>query len=251
MTHPDEIPRPTVRSIATDALRVLTFQKPSAAISVYWRRYLAFGMFFTWLAGVGRYWDSPRADVLQYAGLGSVYYVLFLALILWLIVLPLRPKRWSYRNVLVFVTLTSPPALLYAIPVELFMPLEAAMSVNAVFLAVIAAWRVALLVWFLRTVAELSRFTTFVASMLPLTVIVCALTVFNLQHAIFNLMAGNRPGEVTQNDFAHMVVAMMAMYSLLASPILLCVYLTMILMPWQTSPPQVGSAHEESRRVDT
>lgn len=104
--------------IAADTWRVLTFRLPSSAIVEHWQAYLGFGLVFTWLAGVGRYWDHPRADLWQYLGLGSVAYVFVLALILWALLAPLGPANWSYRNVLVFLTLTAPPAVLYAVPVE-------------------------------------------------------------------------------------------------------------------------------------
>ena len=38
-----------------------------------------------------------------------------LALIIWALLAPLRPRNWSYRNVLLFITLTAPPAVLYAV----------------------------------------------------------------------------------------------------------------------------------------
>jgi hypothetical protein len=49
-----------------------------------------------------------------------------------------------YERVLTFVTLTAPPALLYAIPVERFMALQDAQITNFWFLAIVALWRVAL-----------------------------------------------------------------------------------------------------------
>ena len=58
-----------------------------------------------------------------------------LSAFLWLIVAPLRPRNWSFIGVLIFVTLTSLPALLYAIPVEKFMSLENAQTANVIFLA--------------------------------------------------------------------------------------------------------------------
>lgn len=88
-------------------------------------RHLYFGLLATWLAGIGRYWDHPNAHILQYAGLGSLCYVVVLSLFLFGLVATLKPDNWHYKRVLTFVTLTSPPALLYAIPVERFMTLEA------------------------------------------------------------------------------------------------------------------------------
>lgn len=48
-----------------------------------WKAFLAYGFIFTWLAGVGRYWDNPRAELWQIMGLGSIAYVFVLALIIW------------------------------------------------------------------------------------------------------------------------------------------------------------------------
>lgn len=105
---------------------------------------------------MGRYWDDPRAKPLQHLGLGSVIYILLLSLMLWLVIWPLRPKHWSYFNVLTFVSLTSPPAILYAIPVERLFSREVARSVNVWFLAAVATWRVTLLIFFLHRYAKLA-----------------------------------------------------------------------------------------------
>ncbi|MFL6293963.1 MAG: hypothetical protein ACJ759_23960 [Thermoanaerobaculia bacterium] len=223
-TNGSAVPPPTFSTLVTDEWCLLTFRRPSAAVAMHWKPYLAFGLIFTCLAGIGRYWDNPRARLWQYAGLGSVVYVFALALIVWLLLLPLKPRHWSYRNVLTFVTLTSVPALLYAIPVERFMPLEVAQSVNAWFLAVVAAWRVALLVVFLRRVAALSGAAILVASLLPLVLIVVALTVLNLEHVVFDIMAGIPPGARSGNDLAYTVVANLAFLSLNAAPFLLLAY---------------------------
>jgi hypothetical protein len=211
-------------NITKDALRVITFRQPSPEIAVSWQAYLAFGLGFTWLAGVGRYWDSPRADLWQHLGLGSVAYVFILAFIIWTLLIPLKPARWSYKGVLIFITFTSPPAVLYAIPVERFMSLEAAQGANAWFLAVVAAWRVALLVWFLRSVARLPSAAIVVATLLPLTLIVVTLTMLNLEHVVFNIMAGIKPEERSPNDTAYVVVMVMAYFSIMAFPFLLAAY---------------------------
>jgi hypothetical protein len=215
---------PSLATVVFDAARVLTFRQPSPAIAQHWYVYLAFGLLFTWLAGIGRYWDNPRAHLWQHLGLGSVAYVFCLAAILWVLLLPLKPRRWSYRNVLVFVTLTAPPALLYAIPVERFMDLSAAQSVNAWFLAVVATWRVALLVWFLNRLAGLSGLTIVVATLLPLTLIVVALAALNLEHVVFELMAGLRPEQRSPNDVSYGIVALLALFSIFAAPVLVLAY---------------------------
>ena len=215
---------PTTRTVVADAVRVLTFRRPSVAIGQQWQAFLAFGLAFTWLAGVGRYWDNPRAALWQHLGLGSLTYVFCLALVLWVLLLPLRPKSWSYKNVLVFVALTSPPAVLYAIPVERFMSLDAAQSANAWFLAVVATWRVALLVWFLRRLGGLSGLTIVVATLLPLTLIVVVLSSLNLEHVVFDLMAGIRPEQRSANDVSYGIVTVLAIFSVFAAPFLLLAY---------------------------
>lgn len=182
------------------------------------------GLSFTWLAGVGRYWDSPRAHLWQHLGVGSLAYVFILAFIIWALLIPLKPDRWSYRNVLIFITLTSPPAILYAIPVERFMPLDSAQSTNVWFLAVVATWRVALLAWFLRSIARLSGAAIVVSTLLPIALILVALTILNLEHVVFDIMAGIKPEESSPNDTAYFVVMVLAWLSIMALPILLVLY---------------------------
>lgn len=164
----------------------------------------------------------------QYLGLGSVAYIFVLALILWLIILPLKPNNWSYKNVLLFVSLIAPPAVLYAIPVERFFSLETAQLANVWFLAVVATWRVALLFKYLRDVAGLSGFSVVVAALLPLTLIVVTLTVLNLEHVVFNIMAGLAEDEKSANDAAYSILVMITFFSALASPVLLLMYIAIV-----------------------
>lgn len=189
-------------------------------------RYLGWGLLSTWIVGIGRYWDHPTAQIWQYLGLGSVIYVFVLAAILWAIAAPLRPDHWTYRNVLLFVTLTSLPAVLYAIPVEKFLSLAQAQWANVIFLAVVAIWRVALLVTFLRRVGGLGATATAVACALPIVLIVTALTALNLQNAVFDIMGGLR--EPTEHDAAYAIVALISVFSVLASPILFIIYVVQV-----------------------
>jgi hypothetical protein len=224
-----------IKTLLADELRFLTFRRLSPAINTHWRAYLAFGLFFTWLAGVGRYWDNPRAELWQHLGLGSVVYVFVLALMIWLLLAPIRPMNWSYRNVLLFVTLTAPPAVLYAIPVEKFVSLDAARAANAWFLAIVAAWRVGLYTVFLRRVAALAPIAVFVATLLPLVIIVVALAVLNLEHVVFDLMGGMRDESRGPNDVAYSVVIILSVFSLYSAPFLLIGYVALILAARHTA----------------
>lgn len=213
-----------IKTILSDEFRLLTFRQPSRAMYIEWRAFLAFGLLFTWLAGLGRYWDNPKAHLWQHLGLGSVVYVFVLALIVWALISPLKPKNWSYRNVLLFITLTAPPAVLYAIPVEQFMSAEAARTTNGWFLAVVATWRVALFIVFLRRVAGLPVSLVVVASLLPLALIVVVLSMLNLEHVVFDLMSGIRPEDRSPNDTAYDIVLSLSILSFIASPVLLIAY---------------------------
>lgn len=217
-----------LKQILTDQCRFLFFLEPSRQISTHWKRYLAFGVVITWLAGIGRYWDNPRAHLFQYLGLGSLAYILFLSALLWVLFYPLKPRHWQYRNVLVFVSLCSLPALLYAIPVERFMPLDTAQSVNAWFLAIVASWRVALLVVFLKRVAKLPPMTVAIATLLPIALIIVALSWLNLEHVVFNIMAGNNPDTHSGNDLSYSIVFLLSLFSTLLLPVLAIAYGVMV-----------------------
>lgn len=218
----------TFKDILITELKFLSFQKIKPDFKHYGNHYLAFGIIASWVAGMGRYWDNPKADLWQYLGLGSVAYIFILALILWLIIMPLKPANWSYKTVLTFVGMTSPPGILYAIPVERFMSLESSQQANVMFLAIVALWRVALLFQFLRTAAQMRGFSIIVALLLPLVLIVSTLTALNLEHVVFKLMAGLEDHERSQNDAAYMVLVVITYFSAMATPVLLILYAAMI-----------------------
>ena len=217
--------------ILQDQRDLLLFRPFKPSIKEHWLAYLAWGLFTTWIAGIGRYWDHPNANWWQYAGLGSVAYVFVLSAFLWLVAAPLRPRNWSFIGVLIFVTLTSLPALLYAIPVEKFMTLESAQAANVIFLAIVASWRVALLIVFLKRAAALTATGVLVASLLPLTVIVTALAALNLEKAVFEIMGGNM--QQTQNDAAYFILLVITVLSVILSPIMLIIYCVLVYRAWK------------------
>lgn len=202
------------KSVPGAVARLLTFRATREDFLGFGNKHLAVGAACTWAVGVGRWWDDPGANLLQHMGVGSVVYIFLLSLLLWLVVWPLRPAGWSYRHVLTFVSLTSPPAILYAIPVERFTGLETARSLNVWFLAVVAAWRVGLLFFYLRRHARLPAFSIAVAALLPITFVVVALTTLNLERAVFDVMGGLR-AEGTANDGAYAVLFALSLLSML------------------------------------
>lgn len=224
----------SIRQILTDQFALLSFRRFRPDLGRHYRAYLTYGLVVTWIAGVGRYWDNPKADWWQLAGLGSLAYVFVLAALLWAIVAPLRPPRWSYREILLFLTLTSLPAWIYATPVEMFLPLPTAKVINAWFLAIVATWRVVLLVLYLKRGAGLKGLNIAVATLLPLSLIVVVLGVLNLEHVVFNIMAGNGPTPQSPNDLAYVVIFLLTILSFYASPFLLIAYAVLVVKAKQS-----------------
>lgn len=222
--------------VLKDQFDLLFFRSFKPNLREFWHAYLIWGLVITWLTGVGRYWDHPNAQIWQYLGLGSVAYVFVLAFLIWAFAAPLKPAHWSYRNVLIFVTLTALPALLYAIPVERFMSLENAQTANVWFLALVALWRVALLFDFLRSAADLRISEAFVAGFLPLVLIVTALVALNLESSVFEIMAGMR--DQTSNDGAYLALILINTVSIIASPVLLIWYVVLLVQKGRSTSTQ-------------
>jgi hypothetical protein len=184
-------------------LRLLTFRASRDDLRGLNRRHLVLGLCATWLIGVGRWWEDPRAGLLQHLGIGSVIYVFILAFFLWLILWPMKPECWSYLNVLTFISLTSLPGILYAIPVRHGLDLYTAQQVRLWFLAVVSGWRVSLLFFYLGRGAGLFGFKRFVAASFPLVFVVFGLTALNLEKVVFDIMGGIHPEARSVNDDAY------------------------------------------------
>lgn len=217
-----------VREVLRTTGQILLFQHVKPDLSRLGPLYLLLGILSAWLAGIGRYWDHPHAEWWQYWGLGSVAYIFVLSLVLFLLLWPLCPRNWSYLSVLIFVGLTAAPGLLYAIPVERFLSLGAARSVNFWFLAIVASWRVALLWRYLKSSAGLPGMASVVALLLPLCLIIATLTFLNLEKAVFEIMAGVKAKPGTANDSAYVVLILLTVISVYGSPFLLLTYLYQI-----------------------
>jgi hypothetical protein len=214
--------------LARTHLRLLTFQATREELLAMGPRHLAAGLLWTWLAGIGRWWDDPGAHWLQHLGVGSVVYVFVLSVLLWLVALPLGAENWTYRRVLTLVSLTSPPALLYAIPVERWWSVEAAATANVWFLVVVAVWRVALLVSFYGRVAELRAGTRALATLLPIMGVIVVLTALKLDGAVFDLMAGLRHGAPRADDLAHELLSTLSILSVLGAWVVVPLYINAV-----------------------
>lgn len=222
-----------LRETLVTELRFLAFQPIKPNFKDYGNYYLGLGLVTAWLAGIGRYWDNPRAELWQHLGLGSLAYVFILAFLLWLLIKPLKPENWNYKAVLIFVGMTSPPAIFYAIPVERYFTLSTAQTMNVWFLLIVATWRVALLIVYLKRSARLSGATIAVASLLPLVIIVSALTALNLEHVVFKIMAGLSEDERTANDAAYSILWVITTFSIMSSPVLIISYLAIFFSKWK------------------
>ncbi|HLY71882.1 MAG TPA: hypothetical protein VKR53_19245, partial [Puia sp.] len=173
-------------------IRLLTFKVTREEILQFNKSHFIVGLFGTWVVGMGRYWDDPAASLLQHLGIGSVIYIFILAGLIWLILKPFFIDNWNYFKVLTFISLTSFPAILYAIPVEHFFSLQTANTMNVFFLAIVAVWRLGLLYYFLKHFTMLTSVTIFTITLMPICLIISVLTMLNLDRVVFNIMAGIR-----------------------------------------------------------
>jgi hypothetical protein len=220
-------------SIARAQWRVLTLRFDEIDLAKLGPRHLFYGLLVTWAVGLGRYWDHPEPYLLQALGLGSLAVAGVLGLFLFLVLWPLKPANWSLIHLYTFISLTSLPALLYAIPVEQFLELEAARTANVWFLGTVAAWRVAMLGRYLLKQASLPAPLAFVALLLPLALIIACLVILNLEKAVFNIMAGLDEKAGTANDEAYLVLFILSAFSFWASPILLGLYAFAVWSRWR------------------
>lgn len=224
--------------IVKDTFRLLTFRITREEILSFGWKHFVFGLICTWIVGIGRNWDNSDANFLQHLGIGSVIYIFILSALLALIIAPLLPQDWSYFRVLTFVSLVSPPAVLYAIPVENFTSVETASAMNACFLLIVSLWRVSLLIFFLRRFALLNSSSVFVATVLPLTLIVIVIFVLNFERLVLDGMGGFR--EKTSNDASDEFLGLIFLLSILFFPISLIAYFWVI----------IRNAKKESLKLD-
>lgn len=207
-----------MRSELKTLIRVLCFRAGHDELANLGPRHLVLGLIVTWIVGIGRWWEDPKAGTLQHLGVGSVIYVVVLASFLWLLMWPVTERTWPFRNLLTFITLTAPPALLYAMPVRAVFELSTAQSIRLWLLLIVAAWRVALWARYLDVGVDLPRPAAIVLTFFPLAFIVVALAQLNLDRVVFSVMGGLSPDEITVNDSAYgalLLITVVAVFSLI------------------------------------
>ncbi len=213
-------------NVISTIIRLLTFRLSRDEMLSFDRKHFIAGLIGTWIVGMGRYWDDSGAKLLQHLGLGSVIYIFALALFIWIILLPYQVKDWNYFRVLTFIGLTSFPAIFYAIPVERFCTIETANTINVWFLAIVAAWRLALLFFFLKRFTRLNLINIITVTLMPICIIISVLTLLNLHRVVFNIMGGVR--NPTPHDAAYFVLIYLTGISLVLSIPLILSYIISI-----------------------
>jgi hypothetical protein len=203
-------------------VRLLTFKISREEMLQFNTQHLIVGLIGTWIVGMGRYWDDDKANLPQHLGLGSVIYIYLLALFIWLVLLPFKVEDWKYLTVLTFISLTSFPAIFYAIPVERFFSIETANSMNVWFLAIVAAWRLGLLFYFLKHFTKLSIGNIITVTLMPICLIISALTILNLHKVVFQIMGGMR--DPSPHDSSYFILMLLTVISMVLSIPLIIAY---------------------------
>ncbi len=209
-------------NIINTIIKLLTFRLKKDEMLLFDNKIFIVGLIGTWIVGMGRYWDDPKAELLQHLGMGSVIYIFALALFIWLILLPFKIENWKYFTVLTFIALTSFPAIFYAIPVEKFYSIKTSNIINVWFLAIVALWRLALLFYFLKQFTQLKTWNIITVTLMPICLIISTLTILNLHHVVFNVMGGFR--EPTAHDATYMILMLLTGLSIVLTIPLLISY---------------------------
>jgi hypothetical protein len=145
-----------------------------------------------------------------------------LAGFIWLILKPFFIAGWNYFTVLTFIGLTSFPALFYAIPVERFFTVQTANTMNVWFLAIVAAWRLGLLYYFLKKITRLGAGNILTVTLMPICLIISVLTTLNLHRVVFEIMGGMR--NPTPHDSSYFVLMLLTGISAILTLPLLIAY---------------------------
>ena len=215
--------------------RILIFRASKEQLLALNRIDLSLGLLLCWIVGIGRWWDDPSANLFLHLGLGSLIYPFVLGAVLWLFLLLLRPNNWLYLRLVTYISLTAPPAILYAIPVEkMYSSIEAA-HLNVNFLCIVAAWRLALLIRFATRTTELKKSTAVLGAVTPILGIVSILGLFGLIPTIIEGMGGIREQPIQHGGNPELVATFTMV---MTAPFLLLAYLIAVGEAWLKKKPQ-------------
>lgn len=213
--------------------KVLSFRSNADDMARWGKPELALGLLLTVLVGAGRWWDDTRdLPLYVHLGIGSVAYVLVLSSILWVLNRTLADAPATFQQVLTFVCFVSPPAALYAIPVERWVGMAAAQQLNLQFLGLVALYRVALLIHFCIRSLRLNTIETITTTFLPISIAVFFVAMLNVTHIVIDFMGGVR-GEPNRKLEMETFVMFLSCLSWVVAPLLTLVYLSMLLVRWQ------------------
>jgi hypothetical protein len=233
--------------VAHNTGRLLVFRKTTIDQRRLGPLHLAFGLGCACLAGIARHWDNPRLGLLQHLGLDSVAYTFVFATILWLVLWPMRPKNWRFSTILIFVSLTSQVAFLYALPSIVFPDTaanhvvhwdtswftrdEIIVPVRLWLFLIVAGWPVALLVKFLHTSAGLKRNELFVGTLVLLTLVLWVVLTLNPDRAVFFFKG--RGSAYMADDEAYEILNLILFLLIFALPFVALGYLATCVGRWR------------------
>jgi len=201
-------------------IRVLTFRITRVEFQAFDHRHLAGGLVSTWIVGMGRYWNAADATLAQRMGVGSLLFVVTFSGLVWLALGPLNPGDWSYGRLLTLLALVSPPAILYAIPVEQLARSSTAVPIRIGMLTLVAVWRLSLLVYYVMKLSTLRRPTAVIGSFIPIAASIAALSAMHLTDTTAQGMARLEPGALVPAAFVSTIHAMASLGTMLLVPIM-------------------------------
>jgi hypothetical protein len=109
-----------------------------------------------------------------------------------------------------------------------FLPFETARLINISFLVIVAIWRVALLFLYLARSTQLGLAGSLVGGLLPLSLVVVILSMLNLQHVTFDIMAGVKTEETTGMEATYAIILGLTLISFAIFPFLFFGYIYLI-----------------------
>lgn len=216
------VPDRPVKNVFRMTFDILTFRFTAEDCDSFNYRHLLFGLFTTWLVGIGRAWHNPRVAEFQHWGVGSLGVVVGIALLIYIIVWLLRPEHWSFFNVLTFVSLTALPGAMFVYPYP-------SGETKALLLLILSVWRVALLGVYIVRYSELEAKYCFYSIYLPCGLTLVGLTMLNLQHATFAIM-GHAPS--TPDNTSYEWLLLLSILSFFPTCIIFISYLIEVLLLW-------------------